>query len=140
MAKKTPNATDVFVGQRVRMARLMANMSQEKLAAPLGLTFQQVQKYEKGSNRIGASRMQQIAHILQKPVAWFFDQEGVARDETGALHKMLTTPGGVKLAEAFVAIADNDRRHTVIDVACALATAERDIATAEARANVGRAA
>jgi transcriptional regulator with XRE-family HTH domain len=73
MAKKAPNPTDKHVGARVRMRRMMLSMSQEKLGDALGLTFQQVQKYEKGANRIGASRLQQIAHILQVPVSFFFD-------------------------------------------------------------------
>src|SRR5688572_2571155 len=73
MAKKAPNPTDKHVGARVRMRRMMLGMSQEKLGDALGLTFQQVQKYEKGANRIGASRLQQIAHILQVPVAFFFE-------------------------------------------------------------------
>ena len=73
MAKKAPNPTDKHVGARVRMRRMMLGMSQEKLGDALGLTFQQVQKYEKGANRIGASRLQQIAHILQVPVSFFFD-------------------------------------------------------------------
>ena len=73
MAKKAPNPTDKHVGSRVRMRRMMLAMSQEKLGDALGLTFQQVQKYEKGTNRIGASRLQQISHILQVPVAFFFE-------------------------------------------------------------------
>ena len=73
MTKKTPNPTDKHVGSRVRMRRMMLGMSQEKLGDALGLTFQQVQKYEKGTNRIGASRLQQIAHFLQVPVAFFFE-------------------------------------------------------------------
>src|SRR6516164_927523 len=71
--KKAANPIDHHVGSRVRMRRLMLAMSQEKLGAALGLTFQQVQKYEKGTNRIGASRLQQISHILQVPVAFFFE-------------------------------------------------------------------
>src|SRR5438045_3362688 len=73
MAKKAPNPTDKHVGARVRMRRKMLGMSQEKLGDALGLTFQQVQKYEKGTNRIGASRLQQIAHILQVPIEFFFE-------------------------------------------------------------------
>src|ERR1700758_659016 len=73
MAKKAPNPIDKHVGARVRMRRMMLSMSQEKLGDALGLTFQQVQKYEKGTNRIGASRLQQIAHILQVPVEFFFE-------------------------------------------------------------------
>src|SRR5215813_12749236 len=71
--KKAPNPIDKHVGSRVRMRRMMLSMSQEKLGGALGLTFQQVQKYEKGTNRIGASRLQQISHILQVPVAFFFE-------------------------------------------------------------------
>src|SRR5215207_246873 len=70
---KTPNPVDKHVGSRVRMRRLMLSLSQEKLGDALGLTFQQVQKYEKGSNRIGASRLQQLALILQVPVSFFFE-------------------------------------------------------------------
>jgi len=74
LAKKAPNPTDKHVGSRVRMRRMMLAMSQEKLGDALGLTFQQVQKYEKGTNRIGASRLQQISNILQVPVSFRFDQ------------------------------------------------------------------
>src|SRR5689334_24003636 len=73
MAKKTPNPIDKHVGSRVRMRRMMLGMSQEKLGDGLNLTFQQVQKYEKGTNRIGASRLQQISTILQVPVSFFFE-------------------------------------------------------------------
>jgi len=71
--KKTPNPTDQHVGARVRMRRIMLAMSQEKLGAALNLTFQQVQKYEKGTNRIGAGRLQQLSHVLQVPVEFFFE-------------------------------------------------------------------
>jgi transcriptional regulator with XRE-family HTH domain len=71
-AKKAPNPTDRHVGSRVRMRRILLAMSQEELGAALGLSFQQVQKYERGANRIGASRLQQISHILQVPVEFFF--------------------------------------------------------------------
>ncbi len=73
MVKKAPNPIDKHVGSRVRMRRMMLGMSQEKLGDALGLTFQQVQKYEKGTNRIGASRLQQISLILQVPVSFFFE-------------------------------------------------------------------
>ena len=96
MAKKSPNPTDKYVGSRVRMRRLMLGMSQEKLGEKLGLTFQQVQKYEKGTNRIGASRLQHISQILKVPVAFFFD--GVmgpeSRPRTGRqrLRSPITSP------------------------------------------------
>src|SRR5207248_5224309 len=72
MAMKVPNPIDKHVGSRVRMRRMLT-MSQTKLGDALGLTFQQVQKYEKGTNRISASRLQQSAHILQVPVTFFFE-------------------------------------------------------------------
>src|SRR5438132_9700768 len=73
MVKKAPNPIDKHVGSRVRMRRMMLGMSQEKLGDALGITFQQVQKYEKGTNRISASRLQHISQILQVPVAFFFE-------------------------------------------------------------------
>ena len=71
MAKKIPNPIDTHVGSRVRMRRLILSMSQEKLADAIGLTFQQVQKYEKGTNRMGSSRLVQIANVLKVPVTFF---------------------------------------------------------------------
>src|SRR5215467_12019541 len=71
--KKAPNPIDKHVGSRVRMRRKMLAMSQTKLGDALGLTFQQVQKYEKGTNRMGASRLDHIAHILQVPIPFFFE-------------------------------------------------------------------
>jgi transcriptional regulator with XRE-family HTH domain len=73
MAKKVPNPIDVHVGSRVRNRRLELGMSQEKLGTALGLTFQQVQKYEKGTNRIGGSRLQHLSGILQVTIAYFFE-------------------------------------------------------------------
>src|SRR5262245_56733470 len=111
MMKKAPNPVDKHVGSRVRMRRLMLNLSQEKLGDALGLTFQQIQKYEKGTNRIGASRLQQISGILQVPVAFFF--EGAPRmageggkSFTGApspafVSEFLATSEGLALMKAF---------------------------------------
>ena len=73
MSTEAPNPVDKYVGSRVRMRRIMLGMSQEKLGEALGLTFQQVQKYEKGTNRVGASRIQQISEILQVPVSFLFE-------------------------------------------------------------------
>ena len=73
MPRHSQNPIDKHVGNRVRMRRMMLSMSQEKLGGALGLTFQQVQKYEKGTNRIGASRLQQIARVLSVPVPFFFE-------------------------------------------------------------------
>src|SRR5690606_34025694 len=82
--KKKPNPIDIHVGSRVRLRRNMLGMSQEKLGERLGITFQQVQKYEKGTNRVGASRLQAIASILDAPVSFFFeDAPGQGTGQTG---------------------------------------------------------
>ncbi|MBI5112902.1 MAG: helix-turn-helix transcriptional regulator [Rhodovulum sp.] len=100
MPKKLPNQVDAFVGRRVRIARLEANMSQEKLGEALGLTFQQVQKYEKGTNRIGSSRMAQIAAAVGKPIAWFYQEvdqpETPASDMPGRLLDLAAAPPYVR--------------------------------------------
>src|SRR5690349_25038603 len=70
--KKKPNPTDIHVGSRIRLRRNMLGMSQERLGEHLGITFQQIQKYEKGTNRVGASRLQAISSILDVPVSYFF--------------------------------------------------------------------
>src|SRR5438132_8365488 len=106
MAKKAPNPIDKHVGSRVRMRRMMLSMSQEKLGDALGLTFQQVQKYEKGTNRIGASRLQQISNILRVPVAFFF--EGVPATSNWkpdaalvGVNEFLANSDGLALIRAF---------------------------------------
>src|SRR6187455_2972368 len=113
MAKKVPNPIDKHVGSRVRMRRMMLGMSQEKLGDALGLTFQQVQKYEKGTNRIGASRLQQIAHFLQVPVAFFFEgapdfPAGLAgateAPSPSYVSDFLATSDGLALTKAFMRI------------------------------------
>jgi transcriptional regulator with XRE-family HTH domain len=119
---KNPNATDVHVGKRMRMRRLMLQMSQEVFAAKLGVTFQQVQKYEKGVNRVSASRLQQACNVLQVPVQFFF--EGLPKTETGAkgredssyalISDLLSSPEGIALAKGFMQIEDRVvRRHIV---------------------------
>ena len=128
--KKTPNPVDVYVGSRVRMRRIMMSMSQERLGEQLGITFQQIQKYEKGSNRIGASRLQEIARALQVPVAFFFedapggagDQPGFAEGQSASyVTDFLTSSEGVALNRAFARIADTKVRRRVIDLVEALA-------------------
>jgi transcriptional regulator with XRE-family HTH domain len=126
IAKKAPNPTDKHVGARVRMRRMMLSMSQEKLGDALGLTFQQVQKYEKGANRIGASRLQQIAHILQVPVSFFFDgapnvpgqtTDGFAEAPSPAyVADFLATSDGLALTKAFMGIKDAKLRRRIVDL------------------------
>jgi len=124
MAKKAPNPTDKHVGSRVRMRRMMLSMSQEKLGDALGLTFQQVQKYEKGTNRIGASRLQQIAHILQVPVSFFFEgaphsagHGGMSEAPSPAyVADFLATSDGLSLTKAFMRIKSSKLRRRIVDL------------------------
>src|ERR1700727_4089414 len=136
LAKKTPNPTDKHVGSRVRMRRMMLGMSQEKLGDALGLTFQQVQKYEKGTNRIGASRLQQISHILQVPVAFFFEGaptvhptsrlEGMADAPSPAyVSDFLATSDGLALTKAFMRIEDSKLRRRIVDLVEQIATRDK---------------
>jgi transcriptional regulator with XRE-family HTH domain len=127
MAKKAPNPIDKHVGSRVRMRRMMLGMSQEKLGNNLGLTFQQVQKYEKGTNRIGASRLQQISHILQVPVSFFFEgaptigavprTDGMNEAPSPAyVSDFLATSDGLALTKAFMRIEDSKLRRRIVDL------------------------
>lgn len=127
ITKKAPNPTDKHVGSRVRMRRMMLQMSQEKLGDALGLTFQQVQKYEKGTNRIGASRLQQISQILQVQVAFFFEgaptvgagarAEGLSEAPSPAyVSDFLATSDGLALTKAFMRIADTKLRRRIVEL------------------------
>jgi transcriptional regulator with XRE-family HTH domain len=125
MARRDPNYIDVHVGSRIRMRRQLINMSQERLGELLGITFQQVQKYEKGANRISASRMFFTAKTLGVPVQFFFEglpggegdavlREGVATDEyTSAL----MTTEGVQLAKAFRDADSTTKRKLIVGMA-----------------------
>lgn len=128
MTKKAPNPIDRHVGSRVRMRRMMLGMSQEKLGDALALTFQQVQKYEKGTNRIGASRLQQISQILQVPVAFFFEgaphlndtavfaESGDGAPSPSYVSDFLATSDGLSLTKAFMRIADPKLRRRIVDL------------------------
>ena len=125
MPQKSPNPTDKHVGGRVRMRRMMLGMSQTELGNNIGLTFQQVQKYEKGTNRIGAGRLQQIARILKVPVAFFFEgspREGGAASETDQaplpsyVNDFLATSDGLALTKAFMQIKDANLRRRIVSL------------------------
>src|SRR5215467_11695923 len=121
--KKAPKPTDQHVGARVRMRRIMLAMSQEKLGAALGLTFQQVQKYEKGTNRIGASRLQQISDILRVPVAFFFEGAPIASAPHGSngsalsmaqIDDFVSDSNGLRLIAAFMRINNAALRRRIV--------------------------
>src|SRR5712691_8125459 len=119
------NPIDRHVGNRVRMRRLMLGMSQTTLGDRLGITFQQVQKYEKGTNRIGASRLQHVSQILQVPVSFFF--EGLPHPAVGTLSKVqplptdqftafMATQEGLTLAKSFMRIGNVQLRRRIVDL------------------------
>ncbi len=124
--KKKPNPIDVHVGSRVRLRRNMLGMSQEKLGEALGITFQQIQKYEKGANRVGASRLQAIATVLNVPVSFFFEDapgesgeviRGLSEESSTAyVVDFLNSAEGLQLNRAFVKIADPKVRRKIIDL------------------------
>jgi transcriptional regulator with XRE-family HTH domain len=123
MATKVPDLIDKHVGSRVRMRRLMLGMSQGALADQLGITFQQVQKYEKGTNRISASRLQAMSHILQVPVPFVFEGAPQIAGHSGKgaqapwpayVSDFLANSDGLKLVRAFTQISDAKLRRSVV--------------------------
>jgi transcriptional regulator with XRE-family HTH domain len=126
---KTPNPIDKHVGSRVRMRRVLVGLSQEKLGDSLGVTFQQVQKYEKGTNRIGASRLQQISKVLGVPVSFFFDDAPGEENKTDGFADggssdyvvdFLSTSEGIALNRAFLRVRDPRVRRRIVDLVSAL--------------------
>jgi transcriptional regulator with XRE-family HTH domain len=128
--KKKPNPIDIHVGSRIRLRRTMLGMSQEKLGESLGITFQQIQKYEKGTNRVGASRLQNISNILTVPVSFFFEDApgenssnstGMAEaSSSNYVVDFLSSSEGLQLNRAFVKIADPKVRRKIVDLVKAL--------------------
>ena len=121
MSRSRSRPADFIVGKNIRIYRIRAQFSQTALAERIGVTFQQVQKYEKGTNRIGASRLQQISQILQVPVPFFFDG---APGQSGAIVEIaesdlyvsdfLATSDGLALVKAFMCIEDAKLRRAVV--------------------------
>jgi transcriptional regulator with XRE-family HTH domain len=134
--KKQPNPIDIHVGSRIRLRRTMLGMSQEKLGEALGITFQQVQKYEKGTNRVGASRLQNIAAILGVPISFFFEDApgdngetsatGMSENSSAYVVNFLSSSEGLQLNRAFVKISDPRVRRRIIDLVKALAAEAED--------------
>jgi transcriptional regulator with XRE-family HTH domain len=123
MAEKAPNPIDKYVGSRVRMRRLMLGLSQEKLGDKLGITFQQVQKYEKGTNRVSASRLQAICQILQVPVSFFFEgapeiagrvRKGGEAPSPEYVSDFVGSSEGLKLVKAFMQIGNAGLRRSLV--------------------------
>ncbi|MCD2173645.1 helix-turn-helix domain-containing protein [Rhizobium sp. C4] len=128
--KSTP--IDQHVGSRIRLRRMTVGMSQEKLGDCLGVTFQQVQKYEKGVNRVGASRLQRISEVLNAPISFFFEEAPATFDhqlevrERDSLSKVLASKEFLSLTNSFSAIRDPKIRQKIIDLVDALAATDPD--------------
>ena len=123
--EKQPNPIDVHVGSRVKLRRTMLSISQEKLGDALGVTFQQVQKYEKGTNRIGASRLEAIARFLDVPVSYFFKdapgedgpRPGFSEDADAIeVVRVLRNPEAREIVKAFSSIEDPKVRKRILDL------------------------
>jgi transcriptional regulator with XRE-family HTH domain len=134
-SSRRPNPVDVHVGSRVRLRRMLLGMSQEKLGERLGLTFQQVQKYEKGINRIGASRLFDLAQVLGVPIQFFYEEAPVSGDALTAdaagfadrrgesyIVEFLNSREGLELNRAFVRIQDAKVRRSIVELVRSLAS------------------
>jgi len=123
--KKQANPVDTQVGNRVRIRRMLIGMSQEKLGDLLGLTFQQVQKYEKGVNRIGAGRLYEISRILGVPIDFFYEgvspDGGMAESGVAPVMEFVSSGEGLQLSLAFMKIKDPKVRKRVLELVKSLA-------------------
>ena len=128
-APRSANPVDVHVGTRVRLRRQVLKMSQERLGDQLGVTFQQVQKYERGANRIGASRLWKISDVLNVPVSFFFDGlsdkmahgEFTENDQMPIVYDFINSSDGVALAKAVSQIKSKAVRRQILELARSLA-------------------
>jgi transcriptional regulator with XRE-family HTH domain len=121
LATRTPEPVDVEVGNKIRLRRKMAGMSQTGLAKELGITFQQVQKYEKGSNRVGASRLQKIADVFKMPISELFSGPIGGSGSDASISAFYSTTEGIKLTRAFMKITDADVRKSLVGLVEAIA-------------------
>jgi transcriptional regulator with XRE-family HTH domain len=125
---KSPDATDQSVGQKIRAQRIMRGLSQTELGNKLGVTFQQIQKYEKGSNRVSAGRLKRIAEILEVPVSFFFDgasgnDEAIKNINEG--FSFLETAASVRLVRAFAEIENQNIRSSIVTLVEGIASSQR---------------
>ena len=120
MSRKKPDSVDIAVGQQIKIARLNAGLSQTSLADEIGVTFQQVQKYEKGVNRVGAGRLTSIAKALGMSVSSFFDEQNI--DASKVKHgrrpplELISEPLGHRLLYAFAEITERDVQRAIVEL------------------------
>lgn len=125
MTKKKPNPRDEEIGRRIRTRRLSIGMSQTVLGGKLNITFQQVQKYEKGVNRIGSGRLEELAQILGVPVGYFFDDATTSANTHAALN-LANTAQTMRLLKAFSDIKSHATRQALVTLAVHISLNERD--------------
>jgi transcriptional regulator with XRE-family HTH domain len=132
ITKKSPSPIDVYVGSRMRMRRTMLGMSQEKLGEAFGVSFQQVQKYEKGTNRMSSSRLQQATNVLGVPVSFFFEDlpdtqvSGYTEPWPGYVNEFVSSHDGLRLIKAFTSIENDAMRRRIVSLVQELAVREQD--------------
>jgi transcriptional regulator with XRE-family HTH domain len=138
MKIKSPDPVDVHVGRRTKMRRMMLNLSQSDLGEKSGITFQQIQKYEKGVNRVSASRLQEFAKCLDVPVSFFF--EGLPSNGAklknapeDLAQQFLATRDGIDLAKALVSISDKALRRSIVAMVEEIASGKASPASARRR-------
>lgn len=138
LGPRSPNPVDVHVGARVRLRRKILRMSQEKLGDQLGVTFQQVQKYERGANRIGASRLWKLGEVLDVPISFFYDGlsgqmeqtagspqlQAAEPDQSPIVYEFINSPDGVSLAKAVLRIKSKAVRRQILELARSLGESE----------------
>ncbi len=141
---KPKQPVDIFVGSRMRMRRLLNGLTQKELAEMLGVSFQQLQKYEKGTSRIGPARLQLVAQKLDVPITFFFDGATSATSDVDGeppaaafVHKMVAMSDGQQLARAFMSITDSKIRRQITDLVESMAQLHRAAQTHETEAAEG---
>lgn len=125
MTQKKPGLRDAEIGRRIRTQRLALGMSQTVLGEKLGITFQQVQKYEKGINRIGSGRLEELARILSVPVGFFFDDDAGAGEARPAL-ELANTAQAMRLLKAFSEIKSSETRQVLVNLAVRIASYKQE--------------
>jgi len=125
MSRKRPDPVDKLVGRNIRIRRLQKGLSQTALAQKLGLTFQQVQKYEKGTNRVGSGRLYQIASVLGVPLTVFFEgSDSPQSSPEQSLMNQLVEPQSMRLIQAFSEITDPEVRRSLVQLVEKIASAD----------------
>ena len=133
MGKRGPLPVDAQVGQNIRIYRLKRGMSQDEVGRKLGVTFQQVQKYEKGRNRVGAGRLAQIADILGVSIPALFERTETASGEPSNVGRLLAEPRALRLLQSFDGIDNADVRLAVLRLVESLAQSPRESAAPKKR-------